>query len=109
MAKAIAGGELYAFQNKNMLTKCSECGKDVSNKAKTCPFCGCPLEVGTTATVVEKTGKQWKGLQVIGGFLCIVGILFAVSGGEGSAGGIILLIGFILFIVASIGAWWYHG
>jgi predicted RNA-binding Zn-ribbon protein involved in translation (DUF1610 family) len=25
-----------------MLTKCRECGKDVSTEANTCPHCGCP-------------------------------------------------------------------
>ena len=26
------------------LIKCPECGKDVSDKAKSCPNCGCPIE-----------------------------------------------------------------
>lgn len=26
------------------LIKCSECGKEISDKAKTCPNCGCPSE-----------------------------------------------------------------
>lgn len=26
------------------LIKCSECGKDVSDRAKICPNCGCPVE-----------------------------------------------------------------
>ena len=25
-----------------MLTKCKECGKDVSTEANSCPHCGCP-------------------------------------------------------------------
>ena len=25
------------------LIKCQECGRDVSDKAKTCPNCGCPI------------------------------------------------------------------
>lgn len=25
------------------LIKCEECGKEISDKAKACPFCGCPL------------------------------------------------------------------
>lgn len=27
------------------LTKCPECGTEVSGKAKNCPNCGCPMEV----------------------------------------------------------------
>ena len=26
------------------MIKCPECGKDVSDKAKSCPHCGCPIE-----------------------------------------------------------------
>ena len=26
------------------LIKCSECGNDVSDKAKACPNCGCPVK-----------------------------------------------------------------
>lgn len=26
------------------LIKCQECGKEISNKANTCPNCGCPIE-----------------------------------------------------------------
>ena len=26
------------------LIKCSECGKEISDKAKTCVNCGCPIE-----------------------------------------------------------------
>lgn len=26
------------------LIKCPECGKEVSDKAKTCPNCGCPID-----------------------------------------------------------------
>ena len=26
------------------LIKCPECSNDISNKAKACPFCGCPIE-----------------------------------------------------------------
>jgi hypothetical protein len=26
------------------IIKCNECGKDVSDKAKNCPNCGCPID-----------------------------------------------------------------
>ena len=28
-----------------MLIKCSECGKEISDKASACPNCGCPIEI----------------------------------------------------------------
>lgn len=34
------------------LIKCPECGREVSDKAKNCPFCGCPIEsVSPSGTV----------------------------------------------------------
>lgn len=35
------------------LIKCPECGKEVSDKAKTCPNCGCPLEETVTYGIVR--------------------------------------------------------
>jgi hypothetical protein len=43
------------------LIKCSECGKEISDKAKTCPHCGAPVEASeiekpeTTTVNTEKT------------------------------------------------------
>lgn len=36
------------------LIKCSECGKEVSDKATACPNCGCPISV----TCEEKTRDE---------------------------------------------------
>lgn len=49
------------------LIKCPECGKEISDKAKTCINCGCPLaEVVTTGTVRIKMPNNvvegWVGL-----------------------------------------------
>lgn len=35
------------------LIKCQECGKEISDKAKACPFCGCPLENMTIGGTVR--------------------------------------------------------
>lgn len=45
------------------LVKCTECGKEVSDKATTCPNCGCPLgneiqEPEVTATSAKPTAKK---------------------------------------------------
>lgn len=54
------------------MTKCKECGKEVSNKAKVCPHCG-----------IKNPGLKMK--EVIGG-LAIIGLIAAVavkcSGGD---------------------------
>ena len=33
------------------LIKCSECGKEISDKADTCPGCGCPIEESNSTSV----------------------------------------------------------
>lgn len=41
------------------LIKCKECGKEISDKAKTCPNCGCPI----FKEVVKKIKKKkWEEL-----------------------------------------------
>ena len=35
------------------LIKCPECGKEISDKASTCPSCGCPI--ATNEPAVEKS------------------------------------------------------
>ena len=43
------------------LIKCSECGKEISNKASVCPHCGMPLrsEDRGTYDIKKKKKKQW--------------------------------------------------
>lgn len=44
------------------MVKCSECGKNVSSKAKACPNCGAPLGVGRTHI---STGKGCLAVIII--------------------------------------------
>lgn len=37
-----------------MLVRCSECGKQISDKARTCPNCGTPIGTGGRAVSVSK-------------------------------------------------------
>lgn len=52
------------------LIKCSECGKEISDKAKTCPNCGAPVQSNDL-----KQEVSWG--KAIG---IIVGILFVLFG-----------------------------
>lgn len=54
------------------LIKCKECGKDVSNKAKTCPNCGAEVKAGFS--IIKAVGAIFFGLIIIG---------FISSGGSG--------------------------
>lgn len=51
------------------LIKCSECGKEISDKAAACPNCGCPLAEMSAGGVVkiklprtEQIADGWAGL-----------------------------------------------
>ena len=51
------------------LIKCSECGKEVSDKAATCPNCGCPISQMSSSGIVkiklprtEQISGGWVGL-----------------------------------------------
>lgn len=64
------------------LIKCSECGKEISNKATTCPNCGCPVQQAITSEpVVQSPPPKKKGH----GCLVSVVILFLVFAGLGVA------------------------
>lgn len=52
------------------LIKCTECGKEMSDKAKACPNCACPIE----NKIIKQKGN--KKLLVIGG---IIVLLFVVG------------------------------
>ena len=84
------------------LVKCSECGKDVSDKAAACPGCGAPLltAAGTPVTVnktvrVVRAGQRW---EVIGAVLVIGGLIAAIAGAGGLAW-LVLIIGFVVFVI----------
>lgn len=41
-----------------MLIKCSECGKEISDKAKECIYCGCPIENNNTSDLESKNNTS---------------------------------------------------
>ncbi|MCL4403895.1 zinc-ribbon domain-containing protein [Patescibacteria group bacterium] len=100
------------------LIKCSECSKEISDKAITCPFCGNPInnvpaQVKNNPTQPlkiepELTSKRWKIVKIVAWIVMIVGIIVMMPGGNASLGlgFIIAAIGLIALIVAYIGAWY---
>lgn len=46
------------------LIKCSECGKEISDKAKTCIYCGCPIEKETSKEIKESKEKDLLSIEV---------------------------------------------
>ena len=82
------------------LIKCSECGKEVSDKATACPNCGAPPSSGQARqrrdnppVRVVRAGWRW---EAIGALLVIGGLIAGVAGA--SFGWLVLAVGFVIFI-----------
>jgi len=102
------------------LILCSECKKEVSDKAFSCPHCGAPISPGTltsdeNVTTIQLTKKKWKKHKLIAFIILIVGFIMVMKAlegdgaGYGSLGGVLIFIAFIWAIVAKLGAWWSTG
>lgn len=90
------------------LTKCSECGKDVSDKAAACPNCGNPI-YAEAVTTIQRTSKKWKKYQAVAIVMWIVGFILIFKGGGYTATAILLWVTAIgVAVVGRIGAWWNH-
>ncbi len=63
------------------LIKCLECGHEVSDKALTCPNCGCPVQLGRNVQAVpeQKHHKSNFGKILLGVVLCVA-VLYFISG-----------------------------
>lgn len=92
-----------------MLISCPDCQTKVSNNAPSCPKCGYPLK----ATTVEQTSKKWKALQLLAFVLILIGMPWTCIGAM--VGNIpleamsLFVAGLLVWLIASICAWWYHG
>jgi len=107
-----------------MLTKCPECGHDVSTTAEKCPNCGAPIsstaqglipEASKNVQVIEKTSKYYKAQKLYSVVLFVVGLILFGTGTSNGAKGVTTLgqlcmvISIIWGIATSIGSWWHHG
>jgi len=92
------------------LVKCSECAKEISDKATTCPNCGNPLrtEFKTDTQTIQVTDKRWKMAKVVAVLLFIGGISYFKIG-DAEFGWMMVTIAIVLFVASSVGAWWTNG
>lgn len=93
------------------LIKCSECGKEVSDKAAACPGCNAPFgkEGGVKRlTTIQRTSKSIKLQGLLAGIMIIVGVYLMVADPANGSAPLIFLIGFIWFIMNRIRQWWHH-
>ena len=101
------------------LITCPECRYAVSDQAAACPHCAYPVagtpHGGRTVQVIEKTGRTWKEVRVLGWLLILVGVVvlfvgWAADHSSGVAVGWGLgLMGVCCLWISRAGAWWYHG
>jgi uncharacterized OB-fold protein len=96
---------------------CSECGKEFSDRANTCPNCGNPLanqennflEEGHAITI-QRTYKRWKLVKLFSWITIVIGLLSLPNGETGMAlGGMLIFFGVIGLIIGKLGAWWTTG
>jgi predicted phage tail protein len=96
------------------LIKCSECGRDISDMAVSCPSCGKPNK--GKAVLIEQTSKKWKIVQLIGVAFIVIGLfIFSAGYSKGGLEGFLTVLGFnmvwwgiLIIIIGKIGAWWSH-
>ena len=103
------------------LTTCPDCQKDVSTSAASCPNCGAPVAAaaveakaaGAQLTTTQGTSKKLKAQQLLATLAVIVGVIWTMgeadSGSSSGIGALILVGGFVWFVVVRIRMWWHHG
>ncbi len=96
------------YQGGYMLVKCSECGKEISDKAQTCIHCGAPLKGDKQTVHVEATDKDIKVTQIIASIILILGCIGMVFTEYSIFFYIVLGIGGIIHIYNGWKTWWRY-
>ena len=63
------------------LIKCKECGSEVSEKAKTCPKCGCPVDFSLEKAITKKKDSKlsvWSAVLSIFTVTCPIAFVIAI-------------------------------
>ena len=81
------------------LVNCSECNREVSDSAASCPGCGHPIVVTQSKsndkpTSVVRSGGKYEG---VGFLLIVIGMFMMIAGQAG--GGIAIAVGFVVFLI----------
>ena len=116
MGKTTTTGNRAPDSEEGMaLMKCPECSGDVSDKAAACPRCGYPTRGPGRVQIIEKTGRGWKAIRLLGWLLVTGGVLMLRASPETHAadarrfGWLIAGAGVACIVTSKAGAWWYHG
>ena len=93
------------------LVSCAECGRQISDRAASCPDCGCPINSPRPApartVTIQKTAKKYKGAKLIGAAWLGIGVIIMVAGEE-TPGAVLAVLGLSIYIAARALAWWHH-
>lgn len=73
------------------LIKCPECGKEVSDKASSCPNCGCPLEKNKTVDAINDSKGKKSKKKTTKKLLISIGIVI-----------VLIFIGTVIYYIATI-------
>lgn len=101
------------------LIKCEECGKNISDKATTCPSCGHPTNKAEKPLVqidsAPRKRKKYRIGLLIFTPIFLVGIILSmiwwastITGGEGEQLGFwlfVTFVGLVGMIISKIGSW----
>lgn len=91
------------------LISCPDCEREVSDRAPTCPSCGCPL-VDEPPQVIEQTSKSIKGVILVGVMMAMAGFLATTAQNDDVArlGILGIVFGLLIFVLGWLSAWWHH-
>lgn len=99
------------------LIKCTECGKQISDQAASCPGCGAPVGVRKDPEpirTIQETGKPLKKQILLSVLLCIVSMIVMIygsvdnNGPVATFGGVAMFLSGVWFIATRIRIWWHH-
>ena len=110
------------------LIKCSECGRQVSDKAESCPQCGAPIAsaleteaAGIKLRTIQQTSKRLKTHILISAVLFWGGLVWMiVAMRSASSGGVppspvvtvvaslMMFTGLAWYAITKLRVWWHH-
>lgn len=96
------------------LISCTECDREISSKAPTCPGCG--IIINNRVITIEKTRKKLKLRLFLSHWLIWTGLLTAILlignndpiPNSVNYAYLAVLLGVVLFFITKVRIWWNH-
>lgn len=97
------------------ITKCPECGTEVSDKAEKCPKCAYPISGQQGVQTIALTSKKFKKQILLSTLIIIIGAIVAMISLGTSDSGSVFFVGFLTFFIGLVWflavktkIWWHH-